>query len=321
MALILPVRDRWHYTQAILNALQQQISAANLGGIYQIIVADDGSSDGTPESIQAQFPQVILIQGTGDWWWTGAIAAGMDYALTQTEAKTLVWLNDDLELAPDFIQQLRAICAEPQYQQAIVGGIVRDRTRPDWIMFSGLANGQPIRQISQFLTPYLPAETLNGNMVVIPRPIAEQLGLPDVRRFPHYGGDYEYTERARRSGIPLYLSQSLQAQADYTAADVVRYMPVWMQWRLTSSWAARWQILQNLWSLKFHHNVWHIVNRMYIEQSQVPRWRYWVFYIKKVMQCLNSLKFSRPRLHSQFQRYFEQNQIPPHLRHQIEPHL
>lgn len=321
VALILPVRNRWHHTQAILNTLHGQIAAANLTEIYRIIVADDGSSDGTPEQIQAQFPQVILLQGTGDWWWTGAIAAGMGYALRQTDAATLVWLNDDLELAPDFIEQLRTICADPQSQSAIVGGIVRDRAHPDWLMFSGLAGGQPIRHIQQFSAPFLPADTLNGNMVVIPRAIAAQLGLPDVRRFPHYGGDYEYTERAKRAGINLLLTHQLQATADYTVADVVRYMPVGLQWRLAPTWAQRWRLLRALWTLKFHHNVWHIVNRMYIQQAQVPQWRYGLFYLKKVVQCWGSLRLSRAGVRSRLRAYCERQQIPPHLQQQLEEQL
>lgn len=322
VVFILPVRNRWQQTQGVLQQLTQQIAATPQPANYQVVVADDGSSDGTPEHIMAKFPQVALIQGTGDWWWTGAIAAGMDYTLQRTTAQTLIWLNDDLELAPDFVAKLQQLLGNPTAQNAIVGGIVRDRTHPDCLMFSGLFQGRPVRHIHQFeRSELLPADTLNGNIVVIPRAIAEQLGQPDVRRFPHYGGDYEYTERAKGLGIPLYLSVSLQAQADYTVADVVRYMPVWMQWRLASSWSERWQMWRNLWQLKFHHNVWHIVNRMYIKQPYIPRWRYQVFYVRKVMQCLNSLRFSRQEVRSRFQTYFEQHQIPTHLSQPLEARL
>ncbi|MEM8640255.1 MAG: glycosyltransferase [Cyanobacteria bacterium P01_G01_bin.54] len=321
-AFILPVRNRWLYTQAILQQLTTQISQADAPADYTLIVADDGSSDGTPEQIVERFPGVVLLRGTGDWWWTGAIAAGMDYALGQTTAQTLIWLNDDLELAPDFLAQLQQLCSSEDAQAAIVGGIVRDRHHPNWLVFSGLAQGRPVRQMTDFQDQAkIAADTLNGNIVVIPRQVAEQLGRPDVRRFPHYGGDYEYTERAKQVGVPLYLSQFLQGYADYTVADVVRYMPVWLQWRLAPTGAQKWQVLRALWTLKFHHNVRHIVNRMYIQQAQVPRWRYWLFYSKKVLQCLGSLRLSRPTLRSRLRAYCTEQCIPPHLLQQLEARL
>ncbi|MGB0562065.1 MAG: glycosyltransferase family 2 protein [Spirulinaceae cyanobacterium] len=320
VAFILPVRDRWLQTQAILRQLTAQI--AQVGVDYGVIVADDGSSDGTPEQIAAEFPTVVLLRGTGDWWWTGAIAAGMDYALSHTSAQFLVWLNDDLELATNFIANLQTLLTVKDYPAAIMGGIVRDRHHPDWLAFSGLAGGQPVRQMADFQgRDHIAANTLNGNIVVIPRAVAELLGRPDVRRFPHYGGDYEYTERAKRAGVPLYLTQRLQGYADYTVADVVRYMPVWLQWRLASTGVKKWRILQALWTLKFHHNVWHIVNRMYIQQAQVPRWRYWLFYLKKVLQCLGSLRLSRAALRSRLRAYCQAQRVPPHLLQQLESQL
>jgi glycosyltransferase involved in cell wall biosynthesis len=319
-AFIIPVRNRRADTEAILQQLIPQIAvrehdAADFG----IFVADDGSEDGTPELIRRKFPQVHLLRGTGDWWWTGAIAHGMSLVLTQTDAQYLIWLNDDLQLASDFIENLQKVFSTPQFQAAIIGGIVRDRAHPDWLIFSGLVQGQPVRQIQQFAEhDWLLADTLNGNIVVIPRTLATQLGLPDTQRFPHYGGDYEYTERAKKAGFSLYLVASLQAEADYQVTDVIRYMPVWMQWYLAPNWPAKRKIFRALRSRKFHHNIYHIVNRMYLHKKRVAGWRYEWFYFKKICQCLWSLTLSGQQARSRFRDYFAKQNIPPHLCREIE---
>ncbi|TVQ55244.1 MAG: glycosyltransferase family 2 protein [Spirulina sp. DLM2.Bin59] len=307
LAIILPVRNRWHYTGAIL---QQLAAMGAMAAPHRVIVVDDGSTDGTPERIEAEFPAVTLIRGEGDWWWTGAIAQGMTQALNQTDADCLLWLNDDMALPADFWQQALKVAEVAIAQAALIGGIVLNEQ--DWVIFSGLTAGEPIRQLGQFTADFLPAHTLNGNLMVLPRAIAQRLGPPDWRRFPHYGGDYEYSERAKKLAIPVLVARDFRGRASYTAADVVRYLPVWMQWWLASP-GERWRLLGGMRSLKFHHNIWHIVNRMYIDQPQVPRWRYEWFYLKKVAQCLGTLITPREKLRGAIAAYCYGQGIPGDL--------
>lgn len=307
LGIILPVRNRWHYTGAIL---QQLAAMGAMAALHRVIVVDDGSTDGTPERIAADFPAVTLIRGEGHWWWTGAIAQGMAYALEQTDVDCLLWLNDDMQLPADFWGQVLQVAQEAIAQGALIGGIVLNEQ--DWVIFSGLTAGEPIRSLAQFATDFVPAHTLNGNLIVLPRAIAQRLGPPDWRRFPHYGGDYEYSERAKRLGVPVLVARQLQGRASYGVGDVVRYLPVWMQWGLASP-GERWRLLGGMRSLKFHHNIWHIVNRMYIHEAQVPRWRYEWFYVKKVVQCVGTLVMPRAKLREKIAAYCHSQGIPADL--------
>ena len=172
-----------------------------------------------------------------------------------------------------------------------------------------MSEGKTIRNLNQFTDDCLPVDTLNGNIVLIPREIASQLGLPDTNRFPHYGGDYEYIERAKRSGIHVFLFRPLKTIVNYTADDVIRYMPVWMQWHFAQDLNGKIRILKALRSLKFNHNIWHNVNRINIKKNHVFWWIYEIFYLKKIVQCLLSSFMSKPKVRRAIQAYCQDQGI------------
>jgi len=42
-------------------------------GNIQVIIVDDGSSDRTAEEVAENYPEVTILEGDGNLWWTGAI--------------------------------------------------------------------------------------------------------------------------------------------------------------------------------------------------------------------------------------------------------
>jgi GT2 family glycosyltransferase len=246
ISIVIPVRDRKHYTRQILTQLHAQIAEVSAekkaDTDIHVIVVDDGSTDGTQQLIKTNFPEVHLIEADGSLWWAGAIAQGMQYAIDRLNADYFVWLNDDISIAEDFIKTLVCLSSSPEmnFESAIYGGIVRDETYPNWIVFSGMVEKNLIRRFEDFLgKETLEVDTLNGNIVVIPRAIVDQIGLPNAERFRHYGGDFEFLFRAKAQGFKVILSQQLQAVTDYQLSDLIRYMPPWMQWQLAANFSKK----------------------------------------------------------------------------------
>ena len=99
--IILPVRNRRETTLRCLAHLRDTGVLAWAGAI----VVDDGSTDGTPRAIQAQFSAVEVLSGDGQLFWTGAIALGMRHAVAQGAA-CCVWLNDDCLPTPGAVERL-----------------------------------------------------------------------------------------------------------------------------------------------------------------------------------------------------------------------
>jgi len=313
ICFILPVKNRKHYTENILNQIHEQI-ANNPSHEFAIIVVDDGSSDGTPEIIRTRFPSVNLIQGDGTLWWTGAICLGMNYGMKNLAVDYFLWLNDDIFLAQDFIEQVCHVCNSPNFYNTVIGGIVCDKNYPDWIVYSGMYHKRLIRRWDDFASqPIMEVDALNGNITLIPYPVVEKIGLPDAKRFRHYGGDFEFVSRAKESGFKILLSRQIQATTDFQVEDLIRRMPPWMQWHLAQSLGKRLAIIAGLTNLKCHYNIWHEVNINHCHDPSIARWKYYRFYVRKVIKLIVRNFWRKTKIEQEFKEYLNQQNAPPEL--------
>jgi len=218
--ILIPVHNRRAITLTCLETLHRNGDLDH----YQVVVIDDGSTDGTAEAVQASFPDVTILKGDGNLWWTGAIKKGMIYAL-QNNATEIIWLNDDSLPTFDTVSKLIASCkSHPnsiisaylihmETGKHIFSGISLDKKKPKEI------------QVGDSLKPYLLSrDILNGNLVCISTDIIRKIGLPDDRNFPHYHGDTDYTFRAKQSGYDLYIDTRIHAHSYDTVHNSPRLL-------------------------------------------------------------------------------------------------
>lgn len=315
VGIIIPVHNRKFLLQNLLEQIYEQIDRyeGDLDNLF-VIVVDDGSTDGTSEFIRVNFPQVCLVRGNGSLWWTGAIVKGMEYAIARLDADYFVWLNDDLSLDPNFISQLIQINNSSEYKETIVGGIVTDKAHPEWVVYSGLKKGKPIRHLSYFSAKSeLETETISGNIVIIPRTIVDRVGFPNAQKFPHYGGDYEFIREVKQKGFKTILSSQLKASTDYQVGDLIRYMPYWMQWYLQPSLFQRWKIFRGLCSIKANQNIWLFVNLKNQSSARIPQWKYFLCYCAKAIKLLLIDFFPKRAIAKKIDQYFADWNVPPDI--------
>lgn len=205
LAVLLTVHNRKMQTLAALEALYGQAELAGEAAV-SVYVVDDASTDGTSAAVAERFPEVSLLQGTGNLYWNGgmrhafgeALKIGHDYYL---------WLNDDTTLFPTALVRLldssfqlgsKAIVAasvqDSLTSQLTYGGVRRlDRWRP--LKFTKvMPREEPV-----------PVETMNGNCVLVPQAVAQVVGNLDPL-FTHGMGDFDYGLRARKLGFEIYLA-------------------------------------------------------------------------------------------------------------------
>jgi GT2 family glycosyltransferase len=185
--IIIPAYNRKATTLACLENLKSTDDLEK----YQTIVIDDGSTDGTALAIQSLYSNVIVLEGNGNLWWSGAIKMGMEYAYRQG-AEYFIWLNDDclpdpeaLPLLIDYLKSKPNAIAAPSCYMKESGQVVengfRKRTR-----------------LSAIENQVVAVEGVAGYCVAFPRNLIDAIGFPDVYRFPHYAGDDMYILKATR---------------------------------------------------------------------------------------------------------------------------
>lgn len=200
--VIIPVYNRKETTLACLKHLD------GCGDLtrFQILVVDDGSTDGTREALETQYPQVQILPGDGNLWWTGAIAHGMQYAQTQG-ADFVIWLNDDCLAAEgtlpglvDFMRSHSNTLVAPLCTSISQGKVIRHH------------NGSTGRQgLAAEPGEITDVEGLAGWCAGMPIAVIDKIGLPDAEHFPHYSGDDMYTYKASQHGFRVCLNGSLEA--------------------------------------------------------------------------------------------------------------
>lgn len=192
--IIIPVHNRKTITLKCLQNLEANEDLQR----YYVIVVDDGSTDGTSQAIKSLYPEIIILVGDGNLWWTGAIKEGMKYAY-QKGAEYLIWLNDDCYPRQNAISNLIEFCHNNP--QSIVGGqcLDPDTNEPT---YGGIINkNNQIQQVYCTENRSLECDGLAGNLVCLPKTVIENIGYPNNSLYPQYYGDVTYTKFGKKTDI------------------------------------------------------------------------------------------------------------------------
>ncbi|MGL5871927.1 MAG: glycosyltransferase family 2 protein [Xenococcaceae cyanobacterium] len=197
--IIIPVHNRKNITLQCLENLARNQDLQH----YHIVVVDDGSTDGTTEAIEHLYPEVTVLKGDGNLWWTGAIALGMKYAY-EREAEYLIWLNDDCQFDNNTISNLVSFSRENN--DVIVGCQGFDLENRQVIAFGGkIKTWQGYRFTHAHTNTITPCDLVSGNIVCIPRLIIDRIDYPNHKITPHYGGDSLYLILAKKAGFQIFV--------------------------------------------------------------------------------------------------------------------
>jgi GT2 family glycosyltransferase len=200
IAVLITVFNRRETTLLGLRSLFAQELPA--GHRLRVILADDGSTDGTSEAVSREFPEVEILRGDGNLYWVG----GMQLAWRAARpADFYFWFNDDVDLRPGALLKLLEIyeasgssetiavgaTCDPVAKKTCTGGIRRRSWHNVRVM-------DPNGEVQM-------CDSINGNIVLVPRQAEERIGMMDDR-FTHIFADADYGIRARKCGIPVLLA-------------------------------------------------------------------------------------------------------------------
>ena len=174
-----------------------------------VILVDDGSSDGTADLCRERFPEVKIISGDGNLWWSGAINLGVAEAV-RSGADLIFWLNNDNLVEQGTISSLvniyrssplrSVICAENR--STATGELEWRGGPPFWHPDASRWQDGPVDGPSSQLR-----HPPGGRGVLIPSICFREVGMVDQRQFPHYWADHDFHYRAMSRGYQYLLAR------------------------------------------------------------------------------------------------------------------
>jgi GT2 family glycosyltransferase len=211
--VLLPVHDRRAITEEFVRGLLDQVDAR-----FHLVLIDDGSSDGTAESVVAMLPSTTVISGDGTWWWAGSLQQGYRWlAQRDLAGDDLVLIaNDDTRFAADFLAAGRAALAGrprtlllAQLYDGESGEFMELGVHVNWrrLRFTGVKDPDRVNCFST-----------RGLFVAATEFL--ELGGFHPRFLPHYLSDYEFTIRAQRRGFALVSDPGVRLWYDATATGI-----------------------------------------------------------------------------------------------------
>lgn len=207
IAVLLTVYNRREKTLLCLkNLFAQEIPSGYAINVY---LTNDGCTDGTPESVRQQFPQVHVIDVAGNLYWNRGMWTAWEIASKEYDYDYYLWLNDDTFLLPFSLGYLLK-CSKRNTNKAIIIGATADtKTRSKityggWLMDDSLMIPNGLDQQAAYM---------NGNLVLVPKFVYDLVGNFDPY-FTHSKGDFDYGKRARKLGILLILAPEILGLCD-----------------------------------------------------------------------------------------------------------
>ena len=196
VSIIIPVYNNWRFTQACLRAV-----AANSGSEipYEVIVADDASSDETPERLQAIRGVRVVRNATNR-----GFLRNCNGAAQAARGRYIVLLNNDTEVQPGWLEAMAGVFERFERVGVVAGKLLYPDGRVQEAGGVMLRNGwghpygrfeHPDRYDLNYVRE---VDCAIGACLMIERALFESIGGFDERYAPaHYEEfDFEFAVRA-----------------------------------------------------------------------------------------------------------------------------
>jgi GT2 family glycosyltransferase len=213
LSIIIPTFNRREHLKILLNQLKAQKLSFAIK--VEVVVVLDGSSDGTLEMLQQEFPKVHIVEGDGNWWYTKSMNEGFKYAESLLPDFVLT-LNDDIEVNPDYISKL-LLAYNSVEEGSIMGSLSVSHSHPHKVTNSGNSLKNKLFGIYRHHLPFMSVQniemlsgvkdtvTLPGRGILIPFKTLKDLNYFD-EFFMQYHSDGDFCLRAKEKGYKVYVS-------------------------------------------------------------------------------------------------------------------
>jgi len=198
--------------ESTIRSLENLYTQQGIGDSFElsVVLADDGSTDGTSDEVARRLPQVNVVRGDGNLFWCGGMCLAYDNA-SDYKSDFYLLLNDDTYLYNDAVRKALNVYIEKSSKgdprHIVIGSTVNPQSKK--ISYGGVvrvSHWHPFKY--NRLIPREDAQacdTFHGNFVLIHRSVIEKIGFLDDR-YTHFFGDIDYGLVAAKAGCGLWVT-------------------------------------------------------------------------------------------------------------------
>ena len=249
ISIIIPIHNGLEYTKKCLKSLYESINNSSRRDNISVIIVDDGSFDGSSEWISEFYPNVILLYGDGNLWWSGAVNVGAKYALNNLNSDYILLWNNDIKPDIVYFKNLQNIVDENP-KETIICSKIFYLDRPNVIFNMGCyfnpKTGRKTligfeQEDNEKFNRIFEVDWTGGQGVLINKVIFEKIGFFDEIVFPQYHGDSDFTLRAKKYGFKILAYPNLRIWNDISSTGIQK-----RSFRL---------FIKSFYSIKSHNNL------------------------------------------------------------------
>lgn len=194
LSLVIPT---WNGRDLLARFLPSVVAELTLG--RELVISDDGSTDGTAAWLAAHYPAARVVHSARNCGFGPAANAGIAAA----QAEIIVLLNSDIELTPGCLDPIARSFDRPE----IFGVTLRAFDLPEKVFSTGGKLGHFRRGFWEawrnYEQPSGPSFMLAGGFCAFRRSVFLELGGFDPVFAPYYSEDLDLSYRARKRGWQL----------------------------------------------------------------------------------------------------------------------
>jgi len=213
--------------------------------IYEIIVVDNASTDGSVQAVREVYPDVVLIENEKNYGAIGGKNIGLRRAL-QSDVEYIYMQDNDIVAAKDALIKLVEV-AEGDPTVGMVGAMMYDYSKPDTILSAGgtidwtqnvsRGRGDNQKDVGQF-DKIESVDYLWGGALLARKSVLEKVGLFDEDYVGYWFEDTDLSARVAKAGFkalfnpfakvwhkPHAIAEQFSYRKKYLAArNAIRFM-------------------------------------------------------------------------------------------------
>ena len=178
--------------------------------LYEVIVVDNASTDGSVEAVKQNFPDVVLIENDKNYGAIGGKNIGLRKAL-ESPVDYIYMVDNDIIGAKDSLSKLVEV-AESDPNVGMVGAMMYDLSKPDIILSAGgiidytenvsRGRGDAQKDVGQF-NKVEPVDYLWGGALLARKKVLQEVGLFDPGYVGYWFEDTDLSVRVRKAGYQI----------------------------------------------------------------------------------------------------------------------